>query len=121
MTAADFPRVVFVYQGTVEQGPMYFDRHLDRVEAIADPDGVLYRTFAVQRGGWREMFGLRAWRRGLQAVAKGHFINRKIGDPWTLPTVVAVHDGAVVWEHRGEHAGDHPDVDDIPRLIASRS
>ena len=100
---------------------MFFDRHIDDVEAIADPDGRLYRTFGIERGGVREMFGLRAWWRGLQAVSKGVFINRKIGDPWTLPTVIAVHDGAVVWEHRGTHAGDHPDVDAIPDMLERAS
>ena len=62
---------------------MFFDAHLEGAEAIADPEGSVYESFAVQRGGWREMFGLRAWQRGLRAVTRGHFINRKIGDPWT--------------------------------------
>lgn len=110
--------MVYVYQGTVEQGPMFFDRLVSEVEAIADPDGELFGLFGVKRGGVQAMFGLRSWRRGLQAVAKGHFINRKIGDGWTLPTIVAVRDGVIVWEHRGEHAGDHPNVALIPKLLA---
>jgi hypothetical protein len=116
-TDPDYPRVVFVYQGSVEQGPMFFDRLVDDVEAVADPDGELFAAFGIGRGGLREMFGLRAWRSGARAVAKGYFVNRRIGDPWTLPTVLAVHDGRIVWEHRGDHAGDHPDVAAIPRAI----
>jgi len=112
---------VFVYQGTADQGPMFFEGRFGEgdvpLEAIADPDGDLFASFAIERGGIRAMFGLRSWRSGLRAVRKGHFINRKVGDPWTMPTVVAVADGAIVWEHRGDHAGDHPDVADIPRLI----
>lgn len=96
---------------------MFFDGRFDDVEAIADPDGALATAFSVRRGGLRQMFGLQAWRRGLEAVRKGHFINRKVGDPWTLPTVVAVTDGQIVWEHRGRHAGDHPDVRAIPRFV----
>ena len=121
MTDPGFPRVLFVYQGSVDQGPMFFDEYLDEVEAIADPDGALYRTFDVRRGGVREMFGLRAWIRGLGAVAKGHFVNRKIGDPWTLPTILAVHRRQIVWEHRGTHPGDHPDVKAIPSLLEAAS
>jgi hypothetical protein len=109
--------VVFCYQGTIEQGPMFFDRLFPEARAIADPDGTLYAAFGVERGGLREMFGADAWRCGLRAVRQGHFVNRKIGDPWTLPTILAVRHSAVVWEHRGEHAGDHPDVAAIPRLI----
>ena len=96
---------------------MFFDDHIGDVEAIADPHGALYAAFAVRRGGVREMFGLRAWMRGLRAVSKGHFVNRKIGDPWTLPTVLALRHGEIVWEHRGTHAGDHPDVGAIPSLF----
>ncbi|MEM7288672.1 MAG: AhpC/TSA family protein [Actinomycetota bacterium] len=117
MSRPGYPRVVFVYQGTADQGPMFFDGRADDVEAIADPDATLHASFAVRRGGLREMFGLRAWRRGLTAVRRGHFINRKIGDPWTLPTVIAVADGRIVWQHRGRHAGDHPDVSAIPQLL----
>jgi hypothetical protein len=111
--------VVYVYQGTVDQGPMFFERlHPDAV-AIADPDAELFERFGIERGGLRAMFGARAWRAGLRAVREGHMINRKIGDPWTMPTVVAVDDGHIVWEHRGDHPGDHPDVADIPRLVGA--
>lgn len=106
-----------MYQGSVEQGQMFFDPHIGEVEAIADPGGALYDAFDVRRGGLRAMFGLRAWRRGLRAVTKGHFVNRKVGDPWTLPTILAVRDRRIIWEHRGAHAGDHPDVGAIPDLL----
>lgn len=109
--------MVFVYQGTTDQGPMFFDRLFPGARAIADPEGALYTAFGVARGGLREMFGADAWRCGLRAVRQGHFVGRKIGDPWTLPTVLAVRDRMIVWEHRGEHAGDHPDVRAIPRLL----
>ena len=97
---------------------MFFDRLDPGAVAIADPDAELFEAFGVERGGMRAMFGLQAWRAGLRAVSQGHMINRKVGDPWTLPTVLAVRDGAVVWEHRGEHAGDHPDVASIPQLLS---
>jgi len=109
--------VVFVYQGTVEQGPLFFDRLFPGAVAVADPEGALYRAFGVERGGLREMFGLDAWRCGLRATRQGHRIGRKVGDPWTLPTLFAVRNRHIIWEHRGEHAGDHPPVADIPRLL----
>jgi hypothetical protein len=109
--------VVFVHQGTVEQGPLFFDRLFPDALAIADPDGRLYEAFGVERGGLREMFGPAAFRCGVRAALDGHRIGRKIGDPWTLPTVLVIRDGSVVWEHRGEHAGDHPDVASLPALI----
>lgn len=110
---------MFVYQGTEAQAPMFFDRLDPNAVAIADPDADLYRSFGVERGGWRAMFGVRSWLAGIGATLGGHRIGRKIGDPWTLPLVVAVENRRVIWEHRGTFAGDHPDVDDIPAQVAA--
>ena len=109
--------MVFVHQGSEAQGAEYFSVFGDAVRAIADPEGRLYASFGVERGGMRAMFGLSAWRRGIEAFLNGHFIGRKVGDPWTLPTVLAVHGDEILWEHRGRHAGDHPDVYSIPFLV----
>ncbi len=98
---------------------MFFDRLDPDAVAIADPDAVLYRAFGVERGGWSAMFGLRSWVAGIRATLQRNRIGRKIGDPWTLPLVLAVVDRAIVWEHRGRHAGDHPDVEAIGELVAS--
>ncbi|MFK7916759.1 MAG: AhpC/TSA family protein [Ilumatobacter sp.] len=105
--------MVFVYQGTADQGPMFFERLDSDAIAVADPDGELYEHFEIERGGWREMFGLRSWAAGIRATAKGHLINRKVGDAWTLPTIVAVRNERIVGEFRGRHAGDHPDVEQL--------
>ena len=109
----DAPDVVFVYQGTADQGPIFFGRLDEHAVAVADPDAELYRAFGVGRGGLREMFGLASWKAGIRATLKGHLINRKIGDAWTLPTVFAVRGGSLVGEFRGRHAGDHPDLDTL--------
>ncbi len=108
-----FPDPVFVYQGSTEEGSMFFGDDPD-IRAVADPNGGLYVAFGVAHGGAREMFGAASWRCGLRAVSEGHFINRKVGDPWTLPTLVLVHDGRICWRHDGRHAGDHPDLTDVP-------
>lgn len=106
---------MFVYQGMAEQGPMFFERLHPHAVAMADPDGTLYEGFGIARGGWREMFGLRSWVAGVRATSKGHLINRKIGDPWTMPTLFAVRHERIVGEFIGRHAGDHPD---LARLVA---
>lgn len=111
--------MIYVYQGTPAQSAMFFDKLDPGSTAIADPDRRLYRRFGIRRGGLREMFGWRAWVAGAKAALDGHTINRKIGDPWTLPTVLAVRNGSIVWSYRGAHAGDHPPVDDIPILASA--
>ena len=115
------PRVVFVYQGTPDDGERYFASLDPDAVGIADLDKGLYEGFDVERGGMREMFGLGPWKRGIAAFLKGHRIGRKLGDPWTLPTFVAVDEGRVVWRFDGRHAGDHPDLTAIPGLIATAS
>jgi hypothetical protein len=103
-------QVIFVYQGTDAQGPMFFEALHAEAVAIADPNGELYHAFSVERGGVREMFGLQPWLTGIRAFFEGNFINRKIGDPWTLPSLIGIRDNRIVWEFRGTHAGDHPDI-----------
>lgn len=110
------PPVVFVYQGTPEHGSEFFGDD-PAVVAIADPSGALFARAGIERGGLRQMFGLRSWRAGVRATLRGHRIGRRVGDPWTMPTVLAVRDGVVVAEHVGTHAGDHPDVAGLPALI----
>ncbi len=113
------PAIVFAYQGATDQFDQFFaDLDLDAI-AVPDPDGALYTTFGVERGGWREMFGLRSWIAGVRATFQGHRIGRKIGDPWTMPTVISIDDGAFTTVHRGEHAGDHPDPTDLFELIGA--
>ncbi len=86
---------------------------------IADPDQVLHRAFQVPRGGWREMFGLPAWVAGARATLRGKFIGKKVGDGWTLPVWTVIDGAEVRWRWVGTHAGDRPDLDDIPRSVGS--
>jgi hypothetical protein len=85
--------------------------------AITDPGLVLHRALGVPRGGWREMFGTRAWRAGVRAAARGKFIGAKVGDGWTLPVWVVLDGDEVTWRWIGAHAGDRPDPAEIPRMV----
>lgn len=96
-------RVVLVHQGTDAE----FDQTLRPLwpdaEAVSDPDAALYAAWSVQRGGFRAMFGLRSWLAGIPAFLRGNRIGWKgKADGWTLPTIVRVQSGAMVWTHRGE-------------------
>lgn len=110
-----------MYQGEPEVAPEWFGPLDPRARAVADLPKRLYDAFAVDRGGVKEMFGPGAFLCGLRATRKGHRIGRRVGDPWTLPLLVAVRDDAVVWEHRGRFAGDGPDPATIPDLVEQES
>lgn len=117
MANTTYPPVVFVYQGTVEQGQAFFGRFWPAARAVADLPKTLYDGFGVARGGMREMFGPEVWACGARTfLTKGHFIGMKVGDPWTMPTSFVVHGRDVLWAYEGEHAGDHPDFAQVPVL-----
>jgi hypothetical protein len=123
VTANDpaYPAVLFVYQGSVEQGRAFFGKLWAEARAIADMPKTFYDGFGVARGGLREMFGADVWACGVKSfVQKGHFIGKKVGDPWTMPTSFLVDGARVLWRYEGEHAGDHPDFARIPQLAGVR-
>ncbi|MFN8123071.1 MAG: SelL-related redox protein [Thermoleophilia bacterium] len=109
------PRTVFVHQGDVAEGDAFFARVWPEAAAVSDPGAELYRAFGVERGNLAQMFGPSSFACAVRAAAKGNGVGRKVGDGWTLPTVVLLaEDGSVAWEHHGRHAGDHHVWDLIP-------
>jgi hypothetical protein len=118
--ASSIPRPVFVFMAPADQGEAFLDAHVvpaarGTVRGIADPDQVLHRAFEVPRGGWREMFGPRSWIAGARVTLRGKFIGAKVGNGWTLPVWTVVDGDQVLWRWVGSHAGDRPDLTDIPR------
>lgn len=114
------PRIVFVFMAVNDAGRTFLDEHSapdasGTALGVADPEQILHRAFEVPRGGWREMFGLRSWVAGARATARGKFIGAKVGDGWTLPVWTAIDGDQVLWRWVGTHAGDRPDLAEIPR------
>lgn len=104
-------RIVLIHQGSDEEFEHTLRPFWPDAEAVSDPAATLYTAWSVERGGFRAMFGLRSWLAGIPAFLRGNRIGWKgKADGWTLPTVMRVRNGEVVWSHRGTHAGDHPDL-----------
>lgn len=115
------PDPVFVFMAPADQGAAFLDAHVvpaarGTVQGIADPDQTLHRAFEVPRGGWQEMFGPRSWVAGIRATLRGKFIGAKVGDGWTLPVWTVIDGDRVLWRWVGTHAGDRPDLADIPTV-----
>lgn len=107
-----------------DAGEQYLDAHSapgarGTASGIADPDQVLHRAFEVPRGGWREMFGIRSWIAGARATLRGKLIGAKVGDGWTLPVWTVIDGDQVAWRWVGTHAGDRPDLADVPRAAGA--
>jgi hypothetical protein len=59
------------------------------------------------------------WQAERRARAKGLESGERSGDIWRMPGVFLVVGARVIWSHEFRHAGDHPDWDRIPSLVAS--
>ncbi len=111
----DYPHVLFVAQGRVEQNRKFFEKvSWPEAPVIADPSRDIYRAFGVGRGTLRQLLGLAVWRAGRRARKKGHGLGGIQGDPWLMPGIFLIFDGVLAWRHQFGHAGDHPDFESVP-------
>jgi hypothetical protein len=112
--AADFPPVLFVFQGSPMEGRAFLRRYWPSVRAVSDPQLQLYEAFGVRRGRVLELFGPGVWSARRRAIEAGHRNGERSGDLWRMPGVFLVRDDAVLWAHEFQHAGDLPDFAGIP-------
>jgi hypothetical protein len=119
-----YPPIMFFYQGSVEEGEVFFRKLWPEARAVSDPEREFYNVFGIQRGGMKEMFGPEVWACGARAAQKGHFIGKPVGDPWVMPGLFLAHGERILWQHEFRHAGDHPDflkiADSIPMLLQAQ-
>lgn len=105
----DFPAVIYLYQGTIDDGEAFFGWIAPGARAIADPDRVFYRAFGLERGGVGAVLGPQVWSCGMRASRKGHGVGKPVGDVWQMPGFFLVQGDRVLHEYRPRHIGDHPD------------
>ena len=119
LSAADpqFPRVVFVHQGTEEVADALMPKLWAEAPAISDPERKLYVGFGLKRTTAWKLMRPRAWFHGIRAIFKGYGVGSPRGaDVLQLPGMFLVHDGEVVWEHPFTGGiGDRPDWKDVKR------
>lgn len=122
LTAADlsYPAVLFVSMATREEAAAFVGPLWPDARVVTDPHKVLYDAFGVERGGMREMVGVRSFARALQATVKGNLRGSTPGDRRTLPTFLVVAGDRVRWRFDGGHAGHRPDLESIPTLAGLR-
>jgi hypothetical protein len=89
-----------------------------------DPQRRVYAALGARRGSPWFVFNPRSWFNTLRALRHGARQGRTQGDPAQLGGVwVARAGGDVVFEHRSDVAGDHPENEEIlaalPRAAAA--
>lgn len=86
---------------------------------ISDPERALYEAFGLQRGGFTQVFNLRTFRRGVEAMRQGHLNRKPTSDPWQLAgTFIVDTDGEVVWNRQARDAADVATAAEIRERLA---
>jgi len=104
-------RLVLVHQGADDDGlrGLAAREGIERVDRVADPHVHLYRALELTRGTLGQLFGPPVWRRGFEALIRGHGLGPLVGDGFQMPGAFLVRDGRVVASYRHAHAADRPD------------
>lgn len=113
---ASYPDILFVYQGSVEDGADFFNRLWPEARAASDPERELYAAFGLERGGIKELFGAEVVACGIRAARKGSFVGTPVGDTRMMPGAFLVQANQILWQHNYRHIADHPDFAKIPAL-----
>ncbi len=103
--------IALVHMGTEEEANFMLERYgLAKIHHISDPLRRVYRAFALRRGNFGQLFGLKVWLRGFRSgILEGHGLGKLQGDGFQLPGVFLLDHGRVVAEYRHQSAADRPD------------
>ena len=116
---SDFPKVIFFTQSGATEGRAFLRRYWPSARAVADPELEFYDLFGVKRAGLLAALGPKVLAARSRAHRKGLSNGPISGDIWRLPGLFAVRRETIVWDHRANHAADHPDFARIPELVTA--
>lgn len=111
-TTADipnYPNILFVYQGTAEDGEWFFGKLWPEARAVSDEKREFYTGFGIKRASTMELLGPSVVACGVRAAAKGHIVGVPKGDTTLMPGLFLVQGEQIVWQHSFSHIADHPD------------
>ncbi len=115
---AAYPPILFFTQSTSTELRAFLRRDWPGARAVADPGRNFYAAFGVERMSPLGLLRPALWGAERRARDKGHESGERTGDIWRLPGVLLVEGKRVLWSHAFRHAGDHPDWDRVPALVA---
>lgn len=116
-----YPTLLFFYMGSVAEGQEFFAKAWPEARAVSDPSKIYYSAFGLARGSLGQLLSPGVVACGLRAAAKGHIGGKPVGDPQQMPGLFLVQGADVLWKHDFAHAGDHPDLTMLPKVVADRA
>ncbi len=113
-------QVVVVGLGKPKHAQLHCGRRAPSVTCFVDHHAEVYRQYGLEQSSLRQFLSPGLAKASVRAIAGGHSQGKATGDVKMLPGtfVVDVH-GRVQWAYYSEHAGDHPDIDEVIRAAAS--
>lgn len=107
-------------QGDPRQAQALCDRFQIPFPCLADGLRAGYRAFGLRRAALPELLAPSVVVRGIEAAAKGHLIERTVGDARQLPgTFIIDAAGIVRWARPARTPADHPSVAEIVSALRS--
>lgn len=104
-------RIVLVHMAPTNDDarPLVEKHRLADLPRVSDPYQSLYKAFELERGRFAQLFGLKAFLRGVPAFLRGHGVGRLVGDGFQMPGVFLVQDGVATRAFRHNSVADRPD------------
>lgn len=104
-------RIALIHMLDDGQAEEFFSSYgLGDVSRISDGEQKMYQMFGLDRGSWRQLFGLKVWFRALTAgLFSGHGLGAVRGNPFQMPGVFVLHQGRIVTAFQHDSASDRPD------------
>lgn len=102
-------KVVFVHMSDEEIADEYLSNYqINNEEHISDPDMSLYEYFGLNKGGFRELYGLKIWKRYMKLEYKSER-NPDLGNIKQMPGIFLIHKDVILNSYIHQKASDKPD------------
>jgi len=112
-------KLVFVHMSEEAYGDQYLKEYgLESEEHISDPDMTLYEYFGLQKGTFRELYGLKVWSRAI-GLKFGMETKKPLGNMRQMPGVFLLKSGEIINSFIHKSAADKPDYLEISKFLCS--
>lgn len=113
---ANGTKIALVHMGHEEPKELLDRYNLTDLHCFRDPVCALYEAFGLEMGGFRQLFGLTVWIRGVSAWFAGHGIGGLNGNGFRMPGSFLIHRGEILRAFRHSTAADRPDYAELATL-----
>lgn len=106
--------IVFVHLSSTSDVDAFFEKYgFEYTKHVADPKGIYYASFGLQKGDFKQLFGFKAFLGTARAMSKGLMHELPQADAKQMPGIFYFEDGALKNLYRHRSSGERPDYKKI--------